>query len=113
MAKKRMTVKKRGNGWPTGKKKSGSFDKNGIENLAKDKPVVYKIENKKGENIYTGVAKRGRVEERIKEHLPGAKDAVRGGRRVVIQQKSSIAEAKKSEKRIIQQQNPSQNKNGK
>ena len=102
MAKK-MSVKKRGNGWPTGKRKSGSFDKNGIENLAKDKPVVYKIENKKGENIYTGVAKRGRVVERIKEHLPGAKDAV-------IQQKSSIADAKKSEKRIIQKQKPLQNK---
>jgi len=52
------------------RKKSGNFDKKGIESLAKDKPVVYKIKNDKGKNLYTGVAKRGRVEERLKEHLP-------------------------------------------
>lgn len=94
-------------------KKSGKFDKCGIEGLAKDKPVVYKIENSKGENIYTGVAKRGRVEERLKEHLPGAKDPIRGGARVKIQQKSSIDDALKSETRIIKQQQPAQNKNSK
>ena len=47
-------------------KKSGKFDNSGIEGLAKDKPVVYKIENSKGENIYTGSAKRGRIEERLR-----------------------------------------------
>lgn len=91
-------------------KKSGGFNTDGIEGLAKDKPVVYQIENSKGQNIYTGVAKRGRVEERLKEHLPGAKDAVRGGVKVKIQQKSSIDAALKSEARIIKSQQPSQNK---
>ena len=94
-------------------KKSGSFDKSGIEKLAKDKPVVYIIEDSRGNNLYTGVAKRGRVEERLKEHLPGATDAVRGGVKVKIQQKSSIAEAEKSEARIINNQQPPQNKKGK
>ncbi len=94
-------------------KKSGKFDNSGIEGLAKDKPVVYKIENSKGENIYTGVAKRGRVEERLKEHLPGAQDPIRGGVKVKIQQKSRIADALKSESRIIKQQQPAQNKKGK
>ena len=94
-------------------KKSGKFDKSGIEGLAKDKPVVYQIENSKGKNIYTGVAKRGRVEERLKEHLPGAKDPIRGGTKVKIQQKSSINEALKSEDRTIKRQQPAQNKKGK
>jgi predicted GIY-YIG superfamily endonuclease len=94
-------------------KKSGKFDSSGIEGLAKDKPVVYKIENSKGDNIYTGVAKRGRVGERLKEHLPGAKDAIRGGEKVSIQQKSSISDALKAEARIIKSQQPSQNKKGK
>jgi len=94
-------------------KKSSKFDNSGIEGLAKNKPVVYKIENSKGENIYTGVAKRGRVEERLKEHLPGAQDPIRGGVKVKIQQKSSIADALKSESRIIKQQQPAQNKKGK
>ena len=94
-------------------KKSGSFDKDGIEGLAKDKPVVYHIEDVKGKNIYTGVAKRGRVEERLKEHLPGGKDPIRGGAKVKIQQKSSIEDAKKSEARIIKRQQPRQNIKGK
>jgi predicted GIY-YIG superfamily endonuclease len=94
-------------------KKSGSFNKKGIEGLVKDKPVVYQIENSKGNNIYTGVAKRGRVEERLKEHLPGGKDPIRGGAKVKIQQKPSIDEALKSEARIIKRQQPPQNKKGK
>lgn len=94
-------------------KKSGRFDKDGIGDLANDKPVVYQIENAKGDNIYTGVAKRGRVEERLNEHLPGAKDPIRGGTRVRIQQKPSIDEARKSEERIIKRQQPPQNKKGK
>ena len=94
-------------------KKSSKFDKSGIEGLAKNKPVVYQIENAKGENVYTGVAKRGRVEERLKEHLPGKKDAIRGGVKIKIQQKSSIDQALKAEARIIKKQQPAQNKKGK
>lgn len=94
-------------------RKSANFDKGGIEDLAKDKPVVYQIEDAKGSNIYTGVAKRGRVEERLKEHLPGGKDPIRGGTKVRIQQKPSISDAKKSEERIIKRQSPTHNKRGK
>ncbi len=94
-------------------KKSANFDRKGIESLSKDKPVVYKIVDKKGKNLYTGVAKRGRVEERLKEHLPGARDPIRGGEKVVIQGKSSIKDAMKSESRIIKSQKPPQNKKGK
>ena len=93
-------------------KKSGKFNKDGIDGLAKDKPVVYKLENAKGENVYTGVAKRNRVGERLAEHLPGAKDAIPGVERVVIDQKSTIAEAKKSEARIIKRSKPRHNKQG-
>ncbi len=90
-------------------KKSGSFDEKGIEELAKNKAVVYIIEDHEGKNIYTGVAKRGRVGERLKEHLPGGKDPVRDGVKVRIKQKSSIADAKKAEARIIKKQQPPQN----
>ncbi len=94
-------------------KKSGSFNEQGIEGLAKNKPVVYNIEGKKGNTLYTGVAKRGRVEERIKEHLPDGPDPVRGGAKVKIQQKTSIAEAEKAEAKAIKRNQPSQNKKGK
>ena len=95
-----------------GKKTSG-FNKDGIGGLAKDKPVVYEIQNKSGKSVYVGSAKRGRVEERIAEHLPGGTDAVRGGTKVKIHQKSSIALAQESEARMIKSKQPPQNKKGK
>ena len=94
-------------------KKSGSFNKDGIEGLAKDKPVVYDIQDKSGKTLYTGVAKRGRVEDRLKEHLPGGPDPVRGGSKVKIQQKSSISDAEKAEARSIKKNQPPQNIKGK
>jgi len=94
-------------------KKSGSFDKDGIEGLAKDKPVVYDIQNKAGETLYTGSAKKGRVQQRLKDHLPGGPDPIRGGTKVKIRQKSSIADAQKSEARAIKNKKPPQNKKGK
>ena len=93
-------------------KKSGNFDEQGIEGLAKNKPIVYNIEDKKGNTLYTGVAKRGRVEERLKEHLPGGPDPVRGGTKVRIQQKTSITEVEKAEARSIKRNQPPQNKKG-
>ncbi|MCG7927207.1 MAG: hypothetical protein JAY67_16925 [Candidatus Thiodiazotropha taylori] len=94
-------------------KKSGNFNKEGIEGLAKDKPVVYDIQDKKGNTLYTGVAKRGRVEDRLKEHLPGGPDPIRGGAKVKINQKPSIGEAEKAEARAIKRKQPPQNKKGK
>jgi excinuclease UvrABC nuclease subunit len=98
----------------SGKKtKTARFNKDGIESLPDNKPVVYKIENRKGENIYTGSAKRGRVEKRIKEHLSSGPDPIRGGAKVKIQQKSTIAAAKKTETRSIARSKPRYNKIGK
>ena len=96
-----------------GGKKSSKFTPEGIESLSKDKPVVYRIEDAKGTNVYTGSAKKGRVEERLKEHLPGGKDPIPGGKKVVITQKPSIDEAQRSEQRIIKSAKPRHNKRGK
>ena len=94
-------------------KKSGKFTRDGIDKLAAGKPTVYEIRNKGGKNIYTGSAKKGRVRERLAEHLPGGKDPVRGGESVRLLQKSSIKEAQKTEARIIQREKPPQNERGK
>lgn len=95
------------------KPKTGSLNKEGIGNFPNNKPAVYKILNSKGENIYTGSAKRGRVQDRLTEHLPGGPDKISGGVKVKIQQKSSIAEAQKSEAKIIARSKPKYNKQGK
>ncbi len=94
-------------------KKTSEFTENGIESLAKNKPVVYQILDENNNNIYTGVAKRGRVEERLKEHLPSGPDPIKGGTKVKIQQKASIDKALESEARIIKKVKPQKNKRGK
>lgn len=93
-------------------RKSVSFDKQGIAKLPDDKPVVYEIQTEGGKNNYTGVAKRGRVQERLTEHLPGGKDYVPGAK-VKIEQMNSIAQAKEQEQKVIGKEQPKYNKQGK
>jgi hypothetical protein len=92
--------------------KTVRFNQKGIAKLPDDKPVIYKIMTPDGSNNYTGSAKRGRVQQRIGEHLPGAKDPVPGAK-VVIQQVSTIAEARAKEQRIIVRSQPKYNEQGK
>ncbi len=93
-------------------KKTVSFNEIGIGKLANDKPVVYKIQTEGSRNNYTGVAKRGRVQERLREHLREGKDPI-PGTKVQIEQMRSIEEAKDKEKQIIARSQPPHNKQGK
>ena len=91
-------------------KKTVNFNKSGVEKLPTDKPVLYRIKTRRGRTNYVGVAKRGRAQERILEHLdagtiPGAK--------VQVEQVSSIAEARKKERNIISRSKPKYNEQGK
>ena len=84
------------------------FNKTEIENLPNNKPVVYKIITGGGRINYIGVAQRGRVLDRLNEHLgniPGTK--------IQIEQMNSISEAQKKEIRIISRIQPKYNKQGK
>ena len=89
-----------------------TFTNSGINKLPNDKPVVYKIKTTNGANNYTGIAKRGRVQDRLKEHLPGGKDYIPGSS-VQIEQMSSIADARAKEGRIISRSKPKHNIQGK
>jgi predicted GIY-YIG superfamily endonuclease len=93
-------------------RKTVKFNGAGIAKLPRAKPVVYRILTKDGANNYTGTAKRGRVQERIKEHLPGGRDYVPGSR-VRIEQASSIEEARRRETRIVARSKPKYNRRGK
>ena len=90
-------------------KKTVNFNREGIEKLPNDKPVAYKIKDEKDKNVYTGVAQRGRVNDRLCEHLKDAKDAV-PGTKVQIEQMTSIDEAKQKENKIIKRSKPKLNK---
>jgi len=92
-------------------KRTVKNNKTSISKLPNDKPVMYKIKTDGGTVNYVGVAKKGRVQERIEEHLPGGKDYVPGAK-VQIEQVSSIAEAKKIEAAAIKTIQPKHNKQG-
>lgn len=88
--------------------KKVKYNDQGIEKLPNDKPVLYRIETESGNLNYAGTAQRGRVRERIEEHLgeiPGSK--------VKIEQFSSIDDAQKKEGRVIKRNKPKYNKQGK
>lgn len=93
-------------------RKTVPFNSRGIEKLPDNKPVVYKIQTEGGRNNYTGIAQRGRVQERLQEHLAGNKDPI-PGTRVQIEQHSSIKEAREKEARIISRSQPPHNIQGK
>ncbi len=93
-------------------KKTVKFTQEGIQKLPNDKPVVYKILTAGGNNNYTGVAKKGRVQERLEEHLSDGKDSI-PGLKVQIEQMHTIGDAEKKEERIISRSNPRYNKTDK
>ena len=88
--------------------KTVKYDKKGIEQLPNDKSVLYRIKTKSGKLNYVGVAQKGRVRDRLSEHLgqiPGAK--------VQIEQFSSIKDAQKKEINVIRRAQAKYNKQGK
>jgi len=88
------------------------FNKSGINQLPDDKPVVYRIQTQDGKTNYVGVAHRGRVRERVADHLAGARDAVPGSK-VRIDQAERIGRARQTEARAISRSKPKYNKQGK
>jgi len=90
--------------------KTVPFNKTGIEKLPDDKPVVYKIETEGGRVNYAGIAGRGRVQERIAEHLNEGRIS---GSRVCVEQMASYDEARARERRIISRMQPKFNRVGK
>lgn len=93
-------------------RKTVNFNKSGISKLPGDKPVMYKILTDGGKNNYAGVAQRGRVQERLAEHLPGGKDSVPGAK-VQVESMPGIAQARAKESRVILRNQPKYNKRGK
>ena len=88
------------------------FTRDAIESLPNNKPVNYSIETGGGRPNYHGVAQRGRVQERLAEHLPGGKDHVPGAR-VRVEQAPSIEQARAIERARIVEDKPRYNKLGK
>lgn len=89
-------------------RKTVNFTKGGVAKLPEDKSVLYRVQTESGRTNYAGVAKRGRVQARIAEHLFGGRAYVPGVR-VQIEQMNSIEQARATEGRIIARSKPKYN----
>lgn len=82
------------------------FTKANIANVPQNKAVIYKIKSGDGENLYTGIAGRGRPQERLLEHKDIKKEIITGGTRFQYAQVKTKEIAQKIEKSIIKKEQP-------
>ena len=82
------------------------FTKENIVNVPQNKAIVYKIKNKGGENLYTGIAGRGRSQERLLEHKEIKKEKIPDGTRFQFAQVKNKERAHIIEKQIIKKEQP-------
>lgn len=85
------------------------FSKRSIASLPANEPILYNLETATGRSNYIGVAKRGRVRQRLRDHLPGGPDPI-PAKTVKIKQYPSIDAAKIGERRAIRSKQPKYNK---
>ena len=89
------------------------FTKENIENVPENKSIVYKIKNTAGENLYTGIAGRGRAGDRLMEHKILKKESIPGGTRFQFVQVKNKDRAEQIEKQIIRKEQPKFNEQNK
>ena len=89
------------------------FTKENITKVPKNKAIIYKIKNADGENLYTGIAGRGRVQQRLLEHKELKKEKIPGGTRFQFAQVKNKDRAESIEKQIIKKEQPKVNKQNK
>jgi len=89
------------------------FNKANIKKIPEEKPILYRLLNNAGNELYDGVAKRNRTQERLLEHLILKKEKIPGATKIKFVQFSSIEEAKKAERRLIKKLEPKFNKQNK
>ncbi len=88
------------------------FNKSSIAEVPADKPILYNLKTATGSSNYVGVAKKGRVRQRLGEHLPSGSAPI-PAKTLEIKQFSSISDAKAAEKRAIKRQKPKYNRHHK
>jgi len=86
--------------------RSQKFTKENVTKVPENKALLYKIKNAKGENLYTGIAGRGRGQERLLEHKNFPKEKIPGGTRFQFTQVKNKQRAAQLEKQIIRKEQP-------
>ena len=89
------------------------FTKTNIEKVPENKAIIYKIKNSGGENLYTGVAGRGRTQDRLSEHKELKNEKIPGGTKFQFTQTKTKERAEQIEKQIIRKEQPKFNEQNK
>lgn len=89
------------------------FIKANIEKLPENKAIVYKIKNSTAKNLYTGIAGRGRGQDRLLEHKELKREQIPGGTRFQFVQVKNKERAKQIEKQIVKKEQPKFNEQNK
>jgi predicted GIY-YIG superfamily endonuclease len=82
------------------------FNKTNIKNIPENKPILYRLLNNSNKELYTGIAKRNRTQDRLSEHLTIKKEKISGATKVKIAQFPNLENAKKTEKKLIKELKP-------
>lgn len=82
------------------------FTKTNIENVPKDKAIIYKLRNASSKNLYTGIAGRGRVQDRLLEHKELKREKIPGATQFQFAQRKTKEIAEKIEQQIIRKEKP-------
>lgn len=85
------------------------FTKENITKVPQEKAIIYKIKSREGENLYTGIAGRGRSQERLLEHKEIKKEKIPEGTRFQYAQIKTKDRAHQIEKVIIKKEQPEYN----
>ena len=82
------------------------FTKDNIAKVPQNKAIIYKIKDVGRENLYTGIAGRGRSQERLLEHKEVKKEKIPEGTRFQYAQVKNKERARVIEKQIIRMEQP-------
>jgi len=89
------------------------FTKTNIGKMPENKAIIYKLKNPAGKNLYTGIAGRGRGQDRILEHKELKREMIPGATRFQFTQVKNKPRAGQIEKQIIKKEQPKFNERNK
>ena len=90
-------------------RRTQKFTKINIANVPQNKAIIYQIKNKVGKNLYTGIASRGRGQDRLIEHKDIKKEQIPEGTKFQYAQVKTKDRAHQIEKAIIKKEQPEYN----
>jgi len=90
-----------------------NFSRENIKKIPQGKAIVYKLKSAGGRNLYTGIAGRGRVQDRLFEHKELKREKIPGTTRFQFTQVKNKNRAEQIEKQIIKKEQPKFNEQNK